>query len=311
MSDPNLLFWAISFAVFASVAGLTFWSGSLIAQRGAVRQRLAPAARENRDFATDQARSGPKIGGKRARVDAALGLTDATKGVQRAELLRAGYFGPNAVLAYNTIRLANVIAFPLVVYALLSTTGSDLGALGKFAVLGGSLLLAYYIPEAFIKRRQRALQEKFRLVFPDFLDLLVVCVDAGLSLDAALERVTGEVTHTSRELGVNLAMMAGETRAGRGIIDALHSLASRLGIDEARSLAMLLQQSVELGTDIVMALRTYSDEMREKRLSRAEEKANALPVKIVFPLGVFIFPVILVLIMVPMALRVVGAMAGF
>jgi tight adherence protein C len=97
-------------------------------------------------------------------------------------------------------------------------------------------------------------------------------------------------------------------RAGRSTIDALNSLADRLDLDEARSFVLVLRQSVELGSDVAEALRIFSDEMRDKRMMRAEESANKLPVKMVAPLGLFIFPVILMVVMLPLALRVMAVL---
>jgi tight adherence protein C len=143
-------------------------------------------------------------------------------------------------------------------------------------------------------------------VFPDVLDLLLVCVDAGLGLEAALDRITGEIAKRSRNFGINLAVMGAEMRAGRSFVDALGSMADRLIIPEARSLVALLRQSRELGSDIAEALRVFSDEMRDKRLLRAEEQANKLPVKMTMPLALFIFPVVLMVIMLPMAIRLLA-----
>jgi len=103
-------------------------------------------------------------------------------------------------------------------------------------------------------------------------------------------------------------MMGAEMRAGRSTIDALNSLADRLDLDEARSFVLVLRQSVELGSDVAESLRVFSDEMRDKRVIRAEESANKLPVKMVVPLGLFIFPVILMVVMLPLALRVMAAL---
>jgi tight adherence protein C len=137
---------------------------------------------------------------------------------------------------------------------------------------------------------------------------LVVCVDSGLSLEAALDRITGEMVKQNRPLGLNLMMMGAEMRAGRSTIDALNSLADRLDLDEARSFVLVLRQSVELGSDVAESLRIFSDEMRDKRIIRAEENANKLPVKMVAPLGLFIFPVILMVVMLPLALRVMAVL---
>ena len=147
-----------------------------------------------------------------------------------------------------------------------------------------------------------------RLVFPDFLDLLVVCVDAGLTIDAAFERVRGEIGKRSRVLGLNFELMGAEMRAGRSIIEALTSLADRLDLDEAASFVSMLRQSIALGSDVGDALRAFSDEMREKRLLRAEEAANKLTVKMVLPLGLFIFPVVLLVVMLPVLIKLLAVL---
>jgi tight adherence protein C len=178
----------------------------------------------------------------------------------------------------------------------------------KAAIVGVAVLIGILGPDAYIARRQRLLTGHYRIVFPDLLDLMVVCVDAGLSLDATFERLSQEVMKRSRELGMNMILLGAEMRAGKTMTDALESFAERLGLDEARSFVAMLRQSVELGTDIGTALRVYSDEMRDRRLLRAEERANQLPVKMVLPLGLFIFPVILMVIMIPVVLRLMASL---
>src|SRR5258708_1528342 len=184
-------------------------------------------------------------------------------------------------------------------------------ALGAFrlACLMAALLIGIAGTDFYLVRRQRALAQRYRQAFPDLLDLLVVCVDAGLSLEAAFDRVTSEVTKRSHALGMHLAIMSAEMHAGRSMVDALESLADRLRLQEAGSLVAMLRQSIELGSDVGEALRVFSDEMRDKRLLRAEEKANKLPVKMVFPMACLIFPVIMAEIMLPLALRVVAVLS--
>jgi tight adherence protein C len=166
-----------------------------------------------------------------------------------------------------------------------------------------ALLIGAAAPDFYLVRRQRALAQRYRQVFPDLLDLLVVCVDAGLSLEAAFDRVTGEMSKRSRELGMHLEMMGAEIRAGRSTVEALEALSDRLGLDEAGSFVAMLRQSIELGSDIGDALRVFSDEMRDKRLLHAEEKANKLSVKMVIPLGLFIFPVVLLVTILPVMIK--------
>jgi tight adherence protein C len=136
------------------------------------------------------------------------------------------------------------------------------------------------------------------------MDLLVVCADAGLSMEAALDRVGRELADSYPSLGANIHMATLEIRAGRSMSEALEHLGDRLGLEEARSFAMLLQQSEELGSSMSDALRVYSDDMRHKRLSRAEEKAYSLPAKLSVPLILCVFPVLVIVIMLPAYVRV-------
>jgi len=132
----------------------------------------------------------------------------------------------------------------------------------------------------------------------------VVCADAGLAMEAALERVGRELTPSYPALGTNIHLTNLEIRAGRTLTEALEHFAARLGLDEAKSFATLIQQSAELGSSITEALRVYSEDMRHKRLSNAEEKAYALPAKLSFPLMVCVFPVLFVVILLPVFVRI-------
>jgi tight adherence protein C len=299
--DQTLAYWLITVLVFASVALLAFAAVNLFLRRGQVRQRFAAA-----DSSTSA--RGANTGRLAQKLESAIGSEKLAGSVEdqrklRADLMRAGFFSPGAPILFAGARLLLVIALPLVLVFAIFDTFSQWGSLEKFAFVGGIFLLAYYMPKAYLDRRARATQEYFRIIFPDFLDLLVVCVDAGLSLEAALERVSQELGGTEPALRANLGIMSAEMRAGRSTIEALHAFADRIGLDDARSMAILLQQSLELGTDVAQALTTYSEEMREKRTSRAEKKAYALPVKLTLPLGVFIFPVIMIVVMTPVIIR--------
>jgi tight adherence protein C len=237
-------------------------------------------------------------------------LDDTARGELRRELIRAGYFGRNAVPLYLTVRIACIVAVPLVGWFYITALSDHLPMALRMALLAVFVMIGFYGPKSFISFRQRSLQQKYRDSFPDMMDVLVVCVDAGLSLESAIERVAREIGTSNPELGVNLSLVGMEMRAGRGTMQSLQTLADRLGIDEAQSLATLLRQSSELGTSISESLRVYGEEMRDKRMSRAEEKANALPVKLTIPLALFIFPVILIVILVPVVVRVLEVSLG-
>ena len=150
--------------------------------------------------------------------------------------------------------------------------------------------------------------------FPDALDLLLVCVEAGLGLEAAFARVGMEMTRSHPLLAEQLGAVVLELRAGRSREDALRRMADRAGVDEIRSFATLLIQSSKLGTSMGQTLRTYASEMREKRRMRAEEKAHRLPVLLSVPLVVFMLPVMIGVLILPAVIRLVRvllpAMAG-
>jgi tight adherence protein C len=230
-----------------------------------------------------------------------FGLEDSFKAKLRRDLLRAGFFNVQNVSYYIFARIAAALVLPGVACLLALTSIEDWSF--KLIIVAAAFLVGNLGPSALIARRQRLLVVRYRQLFPDLLDLMVVCVDAGLSLEAALERISFEIMKQSRALGMNLVLLGAEMRAGRSMPDALAALADRMGLDEARSFAAMLRQSIELGTDIATALRVFSDEMRDRRLMRAEERAHQLPVKMVLPLGLFIFPVILLVIMFPVIVR--------
>jgi len=162
------------------------------------------------------------------------------------------------------------------------------------------------VPSIALDFYANSIKEQYRRGFPDFMDMMLTCADAGMSLEAAVERVGTEFAATHRYLGVQLSILTLQLRAGKPLREALREMGDRMGLDEAKALAVLFRQSEELGTSLVDALRVYSDEMRTQRMLRAEEKANALPVKMVLPLGLCIFPVVMAIVMIPVILRMKG-----
>jgi tight adherence protein C len=291
----------ITVLVFGAVAIAVFVVGQFAAVQVRVRRRVAAHAPD--------AEASPRLAsGFDAFVstyfdEKRFGIAGSVRTELRRELIRAGFFRADAINYYIFARMASVVVLTTTSYLFAEQFLVDSEWYVKFGVVAVAMLLAVLGPDAYIARRKRKLHVDFRVAFPDMLDIMVVCVDAGLSLEAALDRISGEMTRQNRHLGTNLLIMGAETRAGRSTVDALASLADRLGLDEAHSLVAILRQSVELGTDVGQALRVFADEMRDRRLMRAEERASELPVKMVFPLGLFIFPVILGLVLIPVLLR--------
>jgi len=225
----------------------------------------------------------------------------------RFRLMRAGFIRPNAISIYLAIRLLAVIVPQ--VFVLLSI--SYLADLHEFGPIGGCLVLAFAgmkLPEMYLDSRTSKLELEYKEGFPDMMDLLVACVEAGVSIDSAVTRVSVELVSRYPNLAMHLNIIALELRAGRSRHDAWANFAQRLGLDEADSLATMLRQAEEMGTSIGKTLRIYSREMRQKRMLAAEERALALSAKLTVPLIVFVFPVMIGVLLLPV---VVKAMAAF
>lgn len=293
----------------AVVVGVTaVWSS--VAERFRIKRRAAAPGAAADTLATpdDSRRAGASERRRAAKLLANVAenfVPDDEKEVAKLKrrLLQAGFLKPSAVAGFFLARgIAAVIggvgtAIVLDVIAVQSTQKYYLG-------IGAALILGYMLPSLWLDRRIKQRATEHRFGFPDFMDLMVVCADSGLAMEAALDRVGRELAATHPSLAANLAMTTLEMRAGRRLGEALEHLSDRLGIEEARAFATLLQQSEELGSSMTEALRVYSDDMRHQRLMRAEEKAYALPAKLVIPLGIFIFPIVMVVALMPIVIRV-------
>jgi tight adherence protein C len=238
-------------------------------------------------------------------VDRGLGASNQGRISKiRAELIRAGYFRKDSVLCYYVARasLACLLAYVCLTLTRVLMPSTSPTALIGFVLAGA--LLGMLMPAVYLHRRHRIMHQQCVLGFPSFLDLLLVCCEAGLTPRAGIDRVSREITRTHPFLGANLYLMTLELRAGRPLEDAIEALGGRINVEEVKSLGSLLQQTEELGTGLTNALRVFSDEMQSRRMLRAEERAHSLPVKLVLPLALFVFPAILIVVMLPMFIRV-------
>jgi tight adherence protein C len=296
------VFLAVSLAVYAISA---LWSSGRTVRRrmgGSLAASRSPGGRaESLSYAEEAAKMAPAL----PPVMRQLFPRDMAKiSLLRRRLVCAGYHRPSAIGVYYTARIGLAALFILllaIAAPIISAHVPD----QMVPILGlAGAACAFYFPDLWIGRRTRTLQRQYREGFPDALDLLVVCVEAGLSLDGGISRVGQEIGHAHPALAENFAMMALELRAGETRAAALRNLAERMGIDEVRSMVTLLLQSEELGTSVADALRLYADDMRTMRMLRAETKAQSLPVKLALPLGFFIFPTMLIVIMLPVGIRI-------
>src|ERR1700733_7613662 len=224
--------------------------------------------------------------------------------ILRRRLIQAGIYDAHAAAYFFIARLAMAVGPAAAVFFGLQMFGfAGKTSFWLFVMFGG--VLGYLAPSFYLDRRIAGKRLEHQAGFPDFMDLLVVCADAGLSMEASLDRVGRELGEAYPSLAANIHMANLEIRAGRTMTEALEHLGDRLGLEEARSFATLIQQSDELGSSIGDALRVYSDDMRHKRLSRAEEKAYSLPAKLALPMMICIFPVLFVVILCPVIVRMV------
>jgi tight adherence protein C len=221
----------------------------------------------------------------------------------RLKLIQAGYMDPRAVGMFFLIRFATFVSGAVGAFLVDSWNGADAPGMSRwtFVILAGAA--GYFLPGIVLAQKVRGMMREYRNGFPDFMDLMIVCSDAGMSMESGIERVAKELAATYPALSQNLQLVSLELRAGRSLDDALKSLADRLSLDEVRSFATLLQQSKELGTSLSGALRVFSDEMRHKRMSLAEEKAHALPAKMSVPVTVCILPVVMMIAIIPIIVR--------
>ena len=298
----------VSAFVFLSAAALAFGLMAVAQVRFAVKRRAAEISTGSSKAPDEDPRSlryASKVAAQRLIDYTAKHYSTENKGETkelRRQLLQAGFLDTRAPVYFFLARATAAVAFALAAFLLMPMMlKPDSAMLWPSIWIGG--LAGYFAPTVYLSRRIAGRQVEHRAGFPDFMDLLVVCADAGLSMEAALDRVGRELADSYRSLSANIHMATLEMRAGRTLSETLDHLADRLGLEEARSFATLLQQSEKLGSSLTEALRVYSDDMRHKRLSRAEEKAYSLPAKLSVPLTLCVFPVVIIVIMLPVYVK--------
>lgn len=227
-------------------------------------------------------------------------------GEMRKRLVQAGLRGPYAVQMYLGLRLVLPLAFGASTVFLAPVLG------GKVLFLSFWLAaIGYIIPSFYVGRRAKKRQREIQLTLPDALDSMVVCVEAGLGLNAAMVRVADEIRHISVLLSTELALVNLEIRAGTPREEALHNLGARTGVDDVQSLVAMLIQTERFGTSIAQALRVQSDTLRTKRRQRAEEAAAKTAIKMLFPLVFFIFPAMFTVLLGPAFMQIADAFMSF
>lgn len=227
---------------------------------------------------------------------------------RRRKLAMAGYRRTGDVMLFYGSKVFLAILFPVSLFLCHLLFGILMERTVLFVALILIALLGFYAPDAWVHLAIANRQEKIREGFPDALDLMVVCVEAGMGLDQAIKRISDEMKLSNKVISDEFGLMTLEMRAGRSRKDAMRNLGTRTGVEDVKSLVTLLIQTDTFGTSIAQALRVHSDTMRTKRRQRAEEIATKLPVKLLFPLLLFIFPALFVVVIGPGAIRIYRAL---
>ena len=282
-------------------AVLTMVSGRKSRASERLEEMRDPAARKRRGGA-DNGTMSSMIEKAAPALSKALQPKDANEQSNlKVRLGNAGFASPNAARNFLALKIIALILGLLfgAIYGFVKMGVSSNSWMG-FVIGGG---LGFYLPEVILTLMRWSRQQKIFLQLPDALDLLVVCVEAGLGLDAGLRRVSEELAEGAPEICNELAMANMHLQMGRPRREVLHDLGVRTGVDDVRALAAILIQADRFGSSIAQALRVQSDSMRTKRRQMAEEKAQGAAVKMIFPLVLFIFPGIFVILVGPAGIQ--------
>jgi tight adherence protein C len=315
IADNSVLRMILLAGLFGLVVAGTYFAATAVAGRQLTRRRLieegpsAPAETLSAGSLRSAQTEGAWLKLVNAIEQTGLSLVDTNDQAMRQRLIAAGYTAPHAPRVYTLVRLVLVVALPVLLLSFYWWAGSSPSLTKLYFTLMIAAALGLYIPNLFVRAKADRRQQEIINGFPDALDLMLVCVEAGLGLEAACARVGMEMTRSHPRLAEQLGAVVLELRAGRSREDALRRMADRAGADEIRAFATLLIQSTKLGSSIAQTLRIYSSEMRERRRMRAEEKAHRLPVLLSVPLVGCMLPVMIGVLMVPAVIMVMRQVA--
>jgi tight adherence protein C len=296
--------------VFVIFMGGVWWALSLISRRSTqTEERLErigrPKSLAEIDINSSGARGERFAGLKGAATTLGGALepqSDLERSTIRIKLANAGFRSEGAVAIYHGIRMISLFTFlGLGLFFFYFKYGLTVKLLQYVLVAGA---FGFYLPSIVLWQMRRSRQQQIFLTLPDALDLMVVCVESGLGLDAAMRRVTEEMKGHAKVLAEEFQLANLQLQMGRPRREVLHDLGVRTGVDDMRSLAAILIQADRFGASIAQALRVQSDSMRTRRRQLAEEKAAKTAVQLIFPLVLFIFPGIFVVLVGPAAIQI-------
>ncbi|MBY0457079.1 MAG: type II secretion system F family protein [Gemmataceae bacterium] len=295
--------------VFVAIVAGTFWLLSMLSNRNSqAEDRLSRIGRPKSlvEIEMSQMESRGRFKGLKDAFSNLGGVmepqSELDKNSLRIQLANAGFRSENAASVYAGIRVVCLVVFLLpALFFFLLKDGFTMKSMQWTLALGG---LGFYLPQIALWHLKSTRQKEIFLTLPDALDLLVVCVESGLGLDAALRKVTDEMKHHAKTICEEFSLANLQLQMGRPRREVLHDLGVRTGVDDVRSLAAILIQADRFGSSIAQALRVQSDSMRTRRGQLAEEKAAKTAVQLIFPLVLFIFPAIFVVLVGPAAIQI-------
>jgi tight adherence protein C len=273
--------------------------GMLLFYRQAMIQRISDVVSSDprrTDFLGTIQQTGSSIGGMMERLDRVVPKSEAEKSVVEKRLVRAGYREEGAIRIFYGAKVLT----PLALCILSIATG--FATYSPFFAYAASLGVGFILPDFWLGRRIAARQKKIRRGLPDALDFLVICIEAGLSIDQALARTAEELSDAQPAISDELDVVVLEQRAGRPRSEAWKQFAERTDVDTVRVLTTVLIQAEQLGTSISKTLRVHSESLRTLRRQQVEEQAAKTSIKLVFPLVLFIFPSLFLVVLGPEAI---------
>lgn len=249
--------------------------------------------------------------GKFRQFDNLVGSRDEEElSVLRGRLIRAGFRNPSAVRVFYAARFGLGIGGAVLAALLVALLASRMPTPILMIVVSFVTLAGFLAPSFWIERSIETRREQAQLGFPDILDMMLVCIEAGNGLNQAIYRVGIEVKESNKTLSEEFLNINDEMRAGKGRSEVLRDFADRLKVNDISAFVTILNQSDEYGVSIADSLRVYSSEMRHKRVMRAEEKANVLPVKLALATIVFTVPPVLIILAGPSVIMIIRSFAG-
>jgi tight adherence protein C len=303
--NGGLLIAASTFVLVILVGFLIFFFSELLKKKKALIERITKKATpEQSESSSNNLRwKGILLKTTNRLGESLKPKSEAALSQIKKKLLRAGYYEENNYIVLLGSKVVTAILLVTIFTIIKITFLKTLPAQQVLSLAILTVVAGFYLPDFYLYRRTLDRKRKIFEGFPDALDLMVVCVEAGMGLDAAIKRVGDEMALRNKVLSDEFRMLSLELRAGKPRADALRSLAIRTDLEDVSSLVTLLIQTERFGTRVAQALRVHSDSMRTKRYQRAEEIASKLPVKILFPLVLFILPAQLLTLLGPAVIK--------